>query len=108
MPLALAPWASELDLLRDARTASHAPAFANSQVSELLVVGQTRTVFFSGQPPVVGGSQHRAVEWFMDALGGEIRPDAEAERAFAAARARRTRPATGVRRRSGPPRGGSL
>lgn len=104
----LAAWAPELDLLRDARSATCAPAFANSQTSKPLIVDQTHTVFFSEHLPVEGGSQHRAVEWFMEALGGEIRPDAEAEHAFASVRARQTRPATVVRRRSGPPRGGSL
>jgi hypothetical protein len=58
------------------------------------------------KPPLIdieAGSQQRAVTAFMEALGGEIRPDAEAEQAFAAARAQRMRPAIVAGRRSPPP-----
>lgn len=48
-------------------------------------------------------SQQLAVTAFMAALGGEIRPDAEAEQAFASAPAQRVRPAIVGARRSSPP-----
>lgn len=48
-------------------------------------------------------SPQRSSACFMEALGGEVRPDAEAEAAFATVRSTHIRPATAVRRRSGPP-----
>ncbi|CAN5169810.1 hypothetical protein BH20GEM2_BH20GEM2_06010 [soil metagenome] len=96
----------EVDLLPDSRSASRAPALANSQVTERLVEYQTRPVFISDSVQIRYDSQQRTANWFMEALGGEIRPDSEAERAFASARARQLRPADDIRRRSGPPSAG--
>lgn len=45
-------------------------------------------------PPLSAADEKEASGSIMDALGGEIRPDAEAERAFAAVRDKRTRPVT--------------
>ena len=96
-------WAPELDALQNVRSAWHAPAFTNSQVTEQLREYGTQTVLATAPLRTDAASQQRAVVAFMEALGGELRPDAEAERAFAAARVQRVRPATVVARRSSPP-----
>jgi hypothetical protein len=99
----LTAWTPELDVLQETQGGwSYRPAFTTSQVSEPLATHQTRAVLATAY--VDAGSQQRAARWFIEALGGETRPDAEAERAFAAVRAQRVRSLTAVTRRSGPPR----
>lgn len=88
-------WAPEIDLL-------YAP-FTSSQVSTPLQTYQTQAVLSTSAYAPTADSQYRAARAFMDALGGELRPDVEAERAFAAVRAQRVRKVTVDRRRSGPP-----
>ena len=95
-------WTRELDLLCGVRHALYAP-FTSSQVSQPLLTYRTQAVFSTATYPGPADSQQRAARAFMEALGGEIRPDAEAEQAFVAARAQRVRPAVVVRRRSSPP-----
>lgn len=81
-----------------------APTFESTQTSEPRKVRQTRTLDGFGRASSSAASLHRGTRAFMDALGGETRPNAEAEAAFAAARQRRVRHANVVGRRSGPPR----
>ncbi len=99
----LLAWTPELDMLRNVRSAWHAPAFRDSQVTMPLREYVTGPVPSTVYIRTEAASQQRAVMAFMDALGGEMRPDAEAEQAFASARAQRVRPATVVARRSSPP-----
>lgn len=96
-------WAQELDRALNARVGGPMSAFVTPQITEPVSVHYTRGAI-GLDIQWDAASLPRSVDAFMDALGGETRPDAEAERAFAAARASRTRPAAVVRRRSEPPR----
>lgn len=96
-------WATEIDHVLNARFGGHPSALIATQVSDPVATYYTRAAISLDRAhwdaPLLQGS----VEAFMEALGGEVRPDADAEAAFMAVRDRYSRRVSVARRRTGPP-----
>lgn len=89
---------------QDAFPAAYETYAPVSQVSEIapLELGTTLASYGARRSAPMHPTAE-AARAFMDLLGGELRPDAAMEDAFATLRARETRPLTVATQRSGPP-----
>jgi hypothetical protein len=95
-------WSAEIESANAARAGRNTP-YGRTAVTTVVQEHVTTTSITLADRDWRADSLQRTSHHFIEAIGGEIRPDVEAEAAFAAVRAAHVRPATAARRRTGPP-----